>query len=175
MNWTWIDWLLIAFILISGVISLWRGFIKECLSVVIWLLSIVIAWLYADSLAFTLDGVIDSYAARFAISAVALSVGVLLTGAIIQMILGKLISFTGFSSTDRLIGVIFGLCRGIMIITIIVGVLEHLPIHRTSWWQRSVLMPKFEYLAVWSKGVVTDKIQPLISHGTNKQPVSEIR
>ena len=159
----WVDWCIIGFIALSGIISLWRGFIRECISVVIWVLAIIVAWLFADPLAKTFDGVIASYAVRFTISVIILALGVLIIGALLNMLIGKLVTLTGFSFSDRIVGVVFGILRGGVVVTIVVGILVYMPVQGESWWQRSVMIPKFEQLAAWSKGVVVNKVRPLLN------------
>lgn len=158
----WIDWSIVGLIIISGIISLWRGFIRESFSAMIWLLAILTAWLFLDDFAAVFEGWISSYTIRITFAGIMLIIMVLLTGALINTLAGKLITFSGLSASDRLLGIFFGLLRGIIIVTILTGITNYLSVKDTRWWQNSVLMPKFEQLAVWSKEIVKDKVYPLV-------------
>ena len=47
---TWIDNIIICIIIVSVIISLLRGFVKEALSLVVWLLAFIIAARFATPL-----------------------------------------------------------------------------------------------------------------------------
>lgn len=160
----WIDWCIIGLIFLSGAISLWRGFFRECLSVIIWIIAVIVAWLFADQLSSVFANVISSYPVRFAIAVIILAVMVLVMGALVSFLISKLITATGLSGSDRLLGVIFGIIRGVVVTTILVGVLVSMPVHNTSWWQSSVLIPKFEQVAAWSQEVVINRIGPMLKN-----------
>ena len=76
MNWA--DWVIIAIIVLSGLISLKRGFIKEALSLLIWVLAFVIARMFSANMSTLLVDYIDvptvRYAAAFAILFAATSI-----------------------------------------------------------------------------------------------------
>ncbi|MCY4328572.1 MAG: CvpA family protein [Endozoicomonadaceae bacterium] len=158
----WIDWLIIGLIVVSAMISLWRGFVREIFSVMIWLATTLAAWLFLEDFAALFSGWIDSYSVRITFAAIILIVMVLLISTVINMVVGKLISVSGLSGSDRLLGMFFGCFRGIVIATIFAGVVAYLPNTNAQWKNNSVLMPKFEQLAIWSQTLVKNKISPLI-------------
>jgi membrane protein required for colicin V production len=73
-----------------------------------------------------------------------LFVGTLLVGAIVNFLLGKLVSSTGLSGTDRTLGLVFGVFRGMLIILALVVMLpKALPVDQDLWWTSSELIPVF--------------------------------
>lgn len=156
-----IDWCLIAIIAISTVISLWRGFVKEVLSLVIWIVGIVIAWLYGGDLAQYLALFIEPKWLRVAVSCGILFILTLIVGAIINFVLAKLIKATGLSGTDRFLGMFFGAARGGLAIVVLVGLLAESPASRTEKWKGSQLVPAFLMAANWSKNLVLGGWQPV--------------
>ena len=108
------DYLLIAIVGLSMVLSLWRGFVREVIS----LIGLVAAFIVASrSSAVTGDflgqwmpkGTVSDIAG-FALVFVAVMLIVGLTGAIIR----KLVDMAQLTATDRTLGVFFGMARGLI-------------------------------------------------------------
>jgi len=73
-----------------------------------------------------------------------LFVGTLLFGAMVNFLLGKLVSSTGLSGTDRTLGLVFGVFRGLLVVLALVVMLpEALPVDQDLWWTSSKLIPVF--------------------------------
>jgi membrane protein required for colicin V production len=98
------DIAIVALVLLSSVIGLVRGLVREVLSLVVWVLAFLVAVGFADSLATRFAGILEPDSARLAVAFVTLFVGILIVGGLIQWGLGKLIEGTGLSGTDRLLG-----------------------------------------------------------------------
>ena len=140
----WADWLIIAILGLSSLISLKRGFVKEALSLAIWLIAFVIASWFSPLLAPLLTAYIDAPSLRQMAAFAILFVLTLLAGSGVNYLLATLIKATGLSGTDRLLGVLFGLFRGLVIVMVLVLYLPMLvPVNEDIWWQQSALIPQF--------------------------------
>ena len=164
MNWA--DWAIIAVLGFSVLISAVRGFIKEALSLVIWLAAAIIASIFHDELALWLVDLISTPSLRMLTAWITLFIGVLIIGSICNYLLGKLVEATGLTGTDRLLGMLFGLTRGLIIIMVVLVVLtEILPVAEDLWWQESRLISffmQFEDLARESGAAVLSFLQNLL-------------
>lgn len=154
MAFSWVDWAIIAVIAISSLISLKRGFIKEALSLAIWILAGVVAWMFGGALAEHLVGVIETPSVRVIAACAILFVATLLVGALISFLIGELIRVTGLSGTDRVLGMVFGAARGALLVVLLVGLLSLAPVQEDIWWQQSTLVPHFLMVADWSKNLI---------------------
>ena len=154
MAFTWVDWAIIAVIAISALISLSRGFVKEALSLVIWIVAGAVAWLFGGSLAQYLEGYIQTPSARVIAGCAILFVATLLVGAMLNYLVGELIRVTGLSGTDRFLGMVFGAARGALLVVVAVGLISLGPVQQDPWWQASRLVPRFLLVADWSKNMV---------------------
>ena len=80
----------------------------------------------------------------------ALFVGTLLVGAALGFLLSALINATGLSSTDRILGMVFGFARGALIVTVVIGLLNLTPLVNDTWYTNASLVPHFETVAQWA-------------------------
>jgi membrane protein required for colicin V production len=99
-----VDWGIVGVISISGLISLVRGFVKEAMSLVIWIAAFVVAMSFKEPVADLLVNFIALASIRQLAAWGGLFVGTLLLGAVVNFLLGKLVSSTGLSGTDRTLG-----------------------------------------------------------------------
>jgi membrane protein required for colicin V production len=151
---TWVDWAIIAIVVISSLISLSRGFVKEALSLLNWIVAGVVAWMFGGALAEHLTGYIETPSARVIAACAILFVVTLLVGALISYLIGELIRVTGLSGTDRFLGMVFGAARGALLVVVLVGLLSLAPVQEDLWWQQSSLLPHFLLVADWSKNLI---------------------
>lgn len=142
MNWA--DWTIFAIFGISILISVIRGFVREALSLLIWLVAFVVAMLFHQQLAIYLVDYIDVPSLR-AISAWAmLFLAVLMAGSLLSFLLGQLVESTGLTGTDRFFGALFGGLRAFLLVMVIVIFLPAiLPVTEDLWWRESTLLPYF--------------------------------
>jgi len=151
---TWVDWAIIAIVVISSLISLKRGFVKEALSLLIWIVAGAVAWMFGGSLAQYLESYIQMPSARVIAGCAILFVATLLVGAMLNFLIGELIRVTGLSGTDRFLGMAFGAARGGLLVVVAVGLLSLGPVQQDPWWQESRLIPQFLLVADWSKNLI---------------------
>ncbi len=151
---TWVDWVIVGIVIVSSLISLKRGFVKEALSLVTWVIAGVVAWLFGGALSQHLTEFISTPSVRVIAACGLLFVATLLVGALVNFLLGELIRVTGLSGTDRFLGMVFGAARGGLLVVVLVGLVSLAPVHQDAWWQESSLVPHFLMVADWSKNLI---------------------
>ncbi|MCJ1887933.1 CvpA family protein [Pseudomonas sp. QE6] len=154
MAFTWVDWTMIGIIVISSLISLSRGFVKEALSLVTWIVAGAVAWMFGGALAEHLAPYIQLPSGRVIAACAILFVVTLLLGALVNFLISELVRVTGMSGTDRVLGMVFGGARGVLLVVLLVGLLSLAPVQQDPWWQQSVLLPHFLIVADWSKNTI---------------------
>lgn len=154
----WADWLIIAVLVISALISLKRGFVKEALSLASWIAAFVVARTFHPNLQTLLVDVIDTSLFRAAAAFAILFIVTLMVGSVINFMVSSLVKATGLSSTDRIFGMVFGLFRGVIVLIVAVAVLRLTPLAGDDWWQQSVLIDKLVMLESWTRQVFGDQI-----------------
>lgn len=160
----WIDVVIIALIVLSAVLSLFRGFVKEALALASWLVALWVSMIFYEQLAVELSQWIDEPSIQKIAAFSMLFISVLLLGALVNYVVSKLVTKTGLAGTDRMLGVVFGLARGGIIVTLMVLFAGLTPVPQDPWWQESQLIDYFQDLALWMREFLPEDISENISY-----------
>jgi membrane protein required for colicin V production len=149
---TAVDWVIIVVLAVSTLLSLWRGFVREALSLAGWVAAFLVANLFVDQMASLLAGTIDNITGRYVAAYAILFVATLIMATFATYVAGQLVKATGLSVLDRVLGTVFGFARGIIIILVCVFVLRQLvPPPDLLWLDQSALMPHVDMLGQWAR------------------------
>jgi membrane protein required for colicin V production len=150
----WIDYSIIGLILISSIIGLFRGFIKEAFSLMIWGVATWVGLRFSRPLSELIESLIRSPSARIIVAFIILFIITLILGALVSYLLGELVKKTGLTGSDRFAGMIFGITRGVIVVSLVVMLAGLTPLPEDTWWKESVLIPPFQSLAVWLRDFI---------------------
>lgn len=165
MNWA--DWLIIAIIVVSSLISIKRGFIKEAISLFIWFLAFFIAVAFQERLAILLEASIASVSLRYMVSFGLLFAATIVVGSMVNYLLGELVRMTGLSGTDRLFGMVFGMARGLIVVmALLILIPMAIPAPDEVWWRESLLIPQLLLMEQWCR----DTFAVLVNWVTDLMP-----
>ena len=135
--WSWVDWTLLAVLVASVFIGLWRGFVFECLSLAGW----VVAWFGAQWLAPQLAAKLPVGTPGSALNlAAALSIcfiAALVAWGLLAKLVRLLLHATPLSIPDRLLGGAFGVLRGAVLLLAVASVVGLTPAAQSTVWRRS--------------------------------------
>ena len=159
------DWAIVAVIVVSSLISLKRGFVKEALSLVTWVAAFIVARLFTDNMSALLAGYISTPSARVVAAFTILFVATLFAGALINNLIGLLIKATGLSGTDRVLGMVFGIARGGVLVVVLVALLGMSPAVQDRWWQQSILIPHFAVMEQWTQNLASETSDLILNIG----------
>jgi membrane protein required for colicin V production len=154
----WFDYAIIVTLVLSIGVGLWRGFIGEVMALVCWVLAFWIAWMFGPVLAEQFSASISVPSVRVLLGYAICFVAVLIGGAIVSYLLRKLVSGSGLSGTDRLLGMVFGLVRGFALVVLVVLLMKFTPVVRDDWWRSSQMLPTFERSASWVTSYLPDSV-----------------
>ncbi len=155
---SWLDIIIIVIIALSALISLVRGFVKESISLVTWILAGVVALRYFSALAGLLETYIANEMLRNMAAFGVLFIITLIVGAIVNFMMSQLVSKTGLSGTDKALGVVFGGARGVLIVTMLVLLASQTPMPTSEWWQDSLAVEYFVQMAGWIAAIIPDDV-----------------
>ena len=155
---SWVDLIIVVIVIISALISLVRGFVKESISLASWILAGFIALRYFAPLAELLEPYIESPTIRTGSAFAILFVTSLIIGAIINFMASQAVTKTGLTGTDRSLGVVFGAARGLLIVTMLVLLAGLTPMPSEPWWDDSAMIEFFSDMANWIKDILPQDI-----------------
>ena len=177
---TWADIALLTIVGLSTIVGIWRGFVVEVMSLAVWVAAFWLAFAFGDEAAALFEGTVEANSARLFLGYALLFVGALMVGGLATWLMGKLVKSTGLSGTDRLLGLVFGLLRGVALACVLVLLLGFTAMPRDAWWRDSRLLPEFqrgaEWLRTWLPAAVAQHVQfgallpPLPGIGDNTAP-----
>lgn len=158
MEFTWADYIILLILGLSILISVIRGFVREALSLATWITAFWAGFHFLDALRELLADYIHTPSLQYGAAFLIIFLTILIMGNIVGYLLGKMIDVTGLSGTDRVLGSIFGLGRGVLLVSIMLLLASFTPVTKDSWWRTSLLIPQFESIELWLKDMLPDSI-----------------
>jgi membrane protein required for colicin V production len=144
------DWTILTVLGLSILLSLWRGFVREAISLAGWVAAFLIANMFTGEMAAFLAKWIENVTGRYIAAGAILFAGTLVLAGMMGKIGNQMVHATGLTVLDRLMGTAFGFARGIIIVLIVVYLLRHLaPPQNLLWLDQAQLMPHVDMLGQW--------------------------
>jgi membrane protein required for colicin V production len=160
MNLTTIDWTIATIVGFSVGLGLWRGFMREVLSLVGWVTGLWLALLHAVPLGERFPFDLPWPPARTALAALLIVVGCLVAAALVAMAVKRLLSAVSLSGTDRLVGAIFGAARAALLLLVLVYIAGRTSMVQQPAWKQSVLLPHVEAAVRFASPWITPYLAP---------------
>lgn len=132
-----VDWILLAVLSLSLLLGLWRGIVQEVLSLAGWVAAFYVSQMYAPMAAAWLPMEGSSQMLRYAAGFVVVFVAVLVATVLVSWVVKKLISAVGLGPLDRLLGSLFGLMRGVVILLAVTVLVGMTPMRDTEAWKQA--------------------------------------
>ena len=154
------DVLILLVLLGSTLIGLLRGFVREAVSLAFWVLAIWAAWKFAPFVEPHLGGLLADPSVAPWVGRLVILVLVLLSGWVVGMLLSYFTRSAGLGPLDRVIGLLFGIARGMVLMGLIIIGGELLHLNQEDWWHRSRLVPYGETVGDWLRAMVGERGDP---------------
>ena len=154
------DLFILAILLGSTLIGVLRGFIREAISLAFWILAIWAAWKMGPVVEPHLGGLLADPTIAPWVGRLVILILVLLLGWVVGMLLSYFTRAMGLGPLDRVIGLFFGILRGLVLMGLVVIGGELLHMNQEEWWGRSKLIPYGETVGDWLRAMVGEKGEP---------------
>ena len=142
------DLAVLGAILLSTLFAFVRGFVRELIALVSWVVGFAGAFAFAPAVGDWIPEIPGYPAVRYLIAFAAILIAALVLGALIAGPLVKVIHSAGLGFVDRFLGSLFGVVRGLLLVVAFVLVAGLTAMPRADWWQNSALAPPFVVAAL---------------------------
>jgi membrane protein required for colicin V production len=157
-----VDYILVAIVAVSMLFGAIRGFLRESVALLGWLVGLWLAWRYAPQLQPFLGGSLTDTELQVWVARLLLLLAAILTAWLIGSLLGYLVQRSGLTvGLDRILGSVFGLVRGAVIVGFAVMLAEAAEMNDEAWWRGSRLIPVGQEMASILKGYVETGLRVL--------------
>lgn len=154
------DVLLALIFLLSSLMGLVRGFIREAVSLGFWIVGLWAAWAFGPRIEPYLGGYLAAPAVRPWVGRLVVLVAVMFVSVGVGMLVGYIMRGAGLGLIDRAIGLMFGMTRGFVLIGLVVICAELLQMNHEAWWNHSKLIPYGEAMGDWLRAMVGERGEP---------------
>ena len=138
------DYAVIGIVALSLVLGLWRGVVSEMMALAAWVLAFMAALEFgAESGQLVFPGIADP-AVRALAGCALVFFGVLVAMSLVRVAVRSMVKALGLSVSDRLLGMIFGLARGVLLVMILVAVGGMTAAPQQVWWKQATLAPPLQ-------------------------------
>ena len=148
---TLIDIVVLAIVGISVLLGVIRGLVREVLALVAWVAAFLLSNLLAPEAAKLLPQGMGSEEIRLLVSYVVVFIVVLVAMSVLAILASKLVKVVGLGVADRVVGGVFGLARGVLVVMILVLLAGLTSLPRQSVWRDAALSGPLEACAGYVK------------------------
>ena len=138
---TWLDYAALAILVASVLWGIWRGLVREVISIGAWVLAFLGANLFAGPLGDALPNALPTPEIRMAVAFVVVFIAILAVCALLSRLLSKLVHGAGLGELDRSLGGVFGVARALLILLAFALVAGLTALPRQPLWRNSISGP----------------------------------
>lgn len=152
------DYVVIGIVTLSLVLGLWRGVVSELIALAAWVLAFMAALEFGGQAGSALFAGIADPAIRALAGCAAVFIAVLVAMSLVRLAVRSMVKALGLSLSDRLLGMFFGLARGLLVVLVLVaaGGLTSAP--QQAWWKQAVLAQPLETAVLVAKPWLPDDL-----------------
>jgi membrane protein required for colicin V production len=161
MTLQWVDYAIILILALSVLTGLVRGFVKELVALCVWVAAIWVGYKYSPEISPLLQSYFHDETLRVAASFIALLLATLLIGSLVSSALSFLLNHSPLKGSDRLLGMGFGLARGMFIVALLIGMVNLTSLAKDTEFKHSVLYARFKPLSTWLFSFMPDGIHQI--------------
>jgi membrane protein required for colicin V production len=154
------DVFIVLVLLASTLIGAFRGFAREAVSLVTWVLGFWLAWKLGPAVEPYLGGLLAEPAVRPWVARSMVLLAVVIVGVVVGLLVDRFVRSPVLSVVDRLMGTMFGLVRGAVLVGLAVIACQLLQLDHSGWWRQAKLIPYGETVAVWLRTLVNEQGEP---------------
>jgi len=139
-----IDWAILVALGLSILIGLLRGFVREVISILGWIAGLFLAIRFSAPLAQQIPLEIEWPIVKTLVAGALIVVACVFVAALLGWVMQQIMSAVKLTAADRLLGAMFGLARGLLVLGVLVFFAHDTTFARQAFWRDSALLPHVE-------------------------------
>lgn len=155
---TGLDYAVITVVMLSVLLGWWRGLVYEVLSLLGWVAAWIVARVFAADVAPYMPAALGAESAKVAAAFAALFVATLIASGIVAWLLSKLIKFVGLGWLDGLMGGLFGMLRGALVVLVLVVLAGMTSLPQQPFWRNAWLGKPLENTVLAVQGWLPESV-----------------
>lgn len=159
---TGVDIGVLAILLVSLLIGLWRGLLYEVLSLLGWPIAFFLSKMSADSLAPLLP--MEQETMRVTVAYALVFIAALIGWGIVARLISRMLKSIGSVWTDRMMGGLFGVLRGGMVVLVLVWLAGLTRVPEQPFWRGAATSKVLEDIALLTKSWLPDDIRKRVHY-----------
>jgi membrane protein required for colicin V production len=161
---TFFDYAALGVVAVSLLIGGWRGVVSEILALLAWIAAFLAARTWAGLAGDWLAAEMAEPLGRQVVGFIAVFVAVLILFALARWLLSLLLKVVGLRPLDRVLGALFGIARGVLIVWLAVLLGGMTPLPQEKWWRQAVLSPPLETAVLAAKPLLPSELSKRIRY-----------
>lgn len=155
---TLFDYIAVAIVVLSLGFGLWRGMVSEIIALLAWGLGVYAAFQFGVEVGGVVAAGVEDPTLRALIGCTLVFIGVLVVMAVVRILILKAVKALGLTVSDRLLGMFFGLARGLLVILLLVALGGMTTAPSQPWWRSAALAPPLETAVLAMKPMLPDDL-----------------
>lgn len=135
---TWLDYAVLGVLGLSTAWGIWRGLLREIVSILGWVIAFLAASLFAGPLAQAMPSFIPSPQLRLIAAYVSIFVVSLIVASLAGLLISRLAKAAGLGALDRALGALFGALRGLLLVLVFAFLAGLTVLPRQAAWKESL-------------------------------------
>lgn len=158
------DYAVLLILVVSIIISLIRGLVREVLSLASWIGAFFVAKFASPVVSDWMPGAVSHPGVRLALAFVLVMIATVLLFSLVSLQLAKLVKLAGLTGTDRMLGAFFGFARGLVIAVFAVLIVGLTPLPQEQYWRDAMFRPPLETAASWMRPLLPEQVHQRINY-----------
>ena len=165
----WVDFVILGIVALSVLLGLWRGFVREALSLVAWIIAFWIGMRFSPMVAAGFSEYISLAPLRTGLAFAALFLATLVIIGMVNWLIVRLVRAAGFGLVDRVAGMVFGAGRGVLLVSVAVLLGGMTVVTEEPWWRGSIMIGYCQEFTGWFSALVpADMADSLLAGRTHR-------
>lgn len=164
-----VDIAIILVIVVSILVGIFRGFVRELLSLVSWIVAAWLAYRFAEPASALLQPYLEQPPVRIVAAFIAIFLLVLVALSVISFLIHRTFTAVGIGGVDRSLGAIFGVVRGVVLVALLVLAARFMAFTEHDWWSESRLVGRFDPVAEMIRSLLPPDLSANFAPGTTRK------